>query len=76
MTDARDASQQGCSGNTAKGWGVYPLCEACGVRGFVAESVRQTKVQSKRCGGAKKRARPALAPQAGYKFKARETDSA
>jgi hypothetical protein len=46
--------QQGCSGKTAKGCSVYPLCEASAVRGFEAASVRKTKAQSKRSVLAKK----------------------
>jgi hypothetical protein len=53
--------QQGCSGNTAKSWSVYPLCEACAVQGIEATSVRKTKAKSKRSARAKKRARPAPA---------------
>jgi hypothetical protein len=53
--------QQGCSGNTAKSWSVYPLCEACAVRGFEATSVGKTKAQSKRSARANKRAWPAPA---------------
>jgi hypothetical protein len=40
--------QQGGRVNTAKGWSVYPLCQACALRGVEAESVHQTKAQSKR----------------------------
>jgi hypothetical protein len=49
--------QQGCCGNTAKSWSVYPFCEACAVRGFETTSVRQTNcAKSKRSARAKKRA--------------------
>jgi hypothetical protein len=64
--NARELKQQGCSGNTAKSWSVYPLCEACAVPGFESTSVRQTKALSKRSARSKKRARPAPAARGRY----------
>jgi hypothetical protein len=58
--------QQGCGGNTAKSWIVYPLCEACAMQGVETTSVRQTKAQGKRSARSKKRAWPAPAAQGRY----------
>jgi hypothetical protein len=68
--------QQGCSGNTAKSWSVYPLCEACAAHIFKAISVCKTKAQSKRSARAKKRARPATAARYNRSVSASERDTA
>jgi hypothetical protein len=40
--------QLGFSGNTAKGWSVFSLCEACAVLGLSSHIYAQYKAQSKK----------------------------